>query len=118
MIRELNGTFGKISKETVARASKYIVLTGDDFTDYQSIVMLEMLRQNVTRGTSNDVSKYNLLEAYKTSLVWTANARSLQNFLSLRTNKAALKEIRDLANEIFKQIPEEHKFLFEDFVNA
>jgi thymidylate synthase (FAD) len=72
----------------------------------------------VQAGISNDVLKYAMPEAYKTSLVWTANARSLQHFLSLRTNKAALKEIRDLANEIFKQIPEEHKFLFEDFVNA
>jgi len=98
------------------RASKYIVLTGDDFTDYQSVVILEMLRQNVIRGTANDISKYNLVEAYKTSLVWTVNLRSLRNFMSLRTDKSALWEIRELACAVYEQIPEDHKYLLVDTV--
>jgi thymidylate synthase (FAD) len=73
----------------------------------------EMLK----RGVSNDVAKYMLPEAYKTSLVWSINMRSLQNFLTLRTSSAALPEIRELAKEIFKQIPESHKFMLEEFVN-
>jgi thymidylate synthase (FAD) len=117
LIRELKVDSKLLSKKTVERASKYIVLTGDDFTDYQSIVMLEILRQNILKGTSNDISKYNLLEAYKTSLVWTINARSLQNFLALRSSKAALWEIRDLANTIYEALPEDHKFLFKDCIH-
>ena len=68
------------------------------------------------KGVSNDIVKYMLPEAYKTSLVWTVNMRSLQNFLSLRTNKAALKEIQELAKKIFEALPEEHKYLAEEFV--
>jgi len=90
------------------------VLTGDDLTDFQSIVTLEMLRLNVVSGTSNDICKYNLGESYKTSLVWTINARSLQNFLYLRTDKAALWEIRELANNLYVALPDEHKYLFYD----
>lgn len=74
------------------------------------------LRRVKESTSSNDIKKYMLPEAYKTSLVMTINARSLQNFLSLRTNKAALWEIRDLANEMFNQLPEDHKYLFEDCI--
>jgi len=65
---------------------------------------------------SNDKAKYMLPEAYKTSLVWTINLRSLQNFLRLRTNKAALPEIRELAYGIYKKIPKEHKYLLIDII--
>ena len=65
---------------------------------------------------TNDKLKYLLPEAYKTSLVMTINARSLQNFLELRSSKEALWEIRDLANAMYQALPDEHKYLFKDFM--
>ena len=117
IFREINGLYGIISKENVERASKYIVLTGNDNVDYYSILALEGIRINVHSNIPNDVSKYSLPECFKTSLVRTFNARSLQNFLELRTSKHALKEIQDLAKALFEVIPNEHKFLFEPFIN-
>jgi thymidylate synthase (FAD) len=105
-----------IDNKLKQRASKYIVLTGDDEIDIQSIKALENLRQLVVSGKSNDVAKYCLPEAFKTSLVWTINARSLQNFLSLRTSKSALWEIRDLAQAIYNNLPEEHKYLYKEYM--
>ena len=105
MIRELKGKFGIITEENVARASRYVHLTGDDLTDYTSIVQLELLRENVLTGKSNDISKYNVGESYRTQLTWTINMRSLQNFLSLRTDKKALPEIQHLAHLIYAQLP-------------
>lgn len=102
----------------VTRAEKYLVMTEDCLTNEFSINALDAIRQSLSVGTSNDIAKYCLPEAYKTSLAWTINARSLQNFLMLRTNKAALWEIRELANEVFNQLPEEHKYLFEDNING
>ena len=99
-----------------SKAEKYIVLIDESYTNTCSIKALEELRQLLIAGISNDKAKYCLPEAYKTSLVLTVNARSLQNFLSLRTDKAALWEIRDLANEIFNRLPDEHKYLFREFV--
>ncbi|EOH7199259.1 FAD-dependent thymidylate synthase, partial [Campylobacter jejuni] len=46
-------------------------------------------------------------------LTLTINARSLQNFISLRSSKSALWEIRNLANALFEALPQEHKFIFE-----
>lgn len=98
------------------RASKYLVWTGITLVDENSVRALEGLRQIIKDGIANDKAKYCLPEAYKTELTWTINARSLQNFLHLRTSKAALWEIRDLANEIYNQLPVTHQFLFTKIV--
>lgn len=95
-----------------ARAEKYLVFTGNTEVDTASMQALENLRQVLLKGVSNDKAKYCMPEAYKTTISWTVNARSLQNFLSLRSSKAALWEIRALANNIYEALPEEHKYLF------
>lgn len=100
------------------RADKYIVFTGTNLVDKCSMISLWNLQDRLRDGIANDQAKYCLPEAFKTSLVWTINARSLQNFLELRTSKAALWEIRDLAYEVFKMLPEDHKYLFKEFVNG
>jgi len=109
----------------VKRASKYLVFTGNQATDAASVAALDTLRKVLfgnkvlpERNASNDIAKYCMPEAYKTSLVSTMNMRALQNFLSLRTDKAALWEIQELAHNMFEVLPEEHKFMLEDFVKA
>lgn len=97
-------------------AARYIVLTGNEAVDNASICALENLRRILQTPITLDVAKYCLPECYKTELSWSINARSLQNFLSLRTAKAALWEIRDLANTVFTALPDEHKFIFENCV--
>ncbi len=95
------------------RAEKYLVFTGVELVDTMSIRALENLRQVLVANISNDKAKYCLPECYKTELTWTINARSLQNFLSLRSDKAALWEIRELAHAIYDALPSEHQYLFE-----
>lgn len=99
----------------LARAGKYIVLTGDEAVDCASINALERLRLLV-QSKSNDFAKYAMPECYKTELAWSINARSLQNFLSLRTAKSALWEIRALARAVYGALPYEHKFIYTEFV--
>ena len=97
--------------------SKYCVLTNDADIDEKIGFALYDLALMVDEGKANDITKYCMPEAYKTSLVWTVNARSLQNFLHLRTSKAALWEIRNIAFAVYEQIPEDHRFLFKEFLN-
>ena len=97
-------------------ASKFIVLTGDKRVDSASIEALNRLQSLLKENISNDIAKYALPECYKTELTWTINARSLQNFLSLRSSKSALWEIRDLANTIYKALPSGHQYLFRECV--
>jgi thymidylate synthase (FAD) len=95
-------------------AEQFIVLTGNEQVDSASIKALNNLQAILKSGVSNDIAKFCLPESYKTELTWTLNARSLQNFLTLRTNKAALWEIRKMAYALYDALPEDHQYLFKD----
>ena len=110
-LKELKNEESFSSKDS-ERASKYLVLTGVEMVDEMSIKALENLRLVLIEGISNDKAKYCLPESYKTELTWTINARSLQNFLTLRSDKSALWEIQNLAHALYDALPEEHKYLF------
>jgi len=94
-------------------ASKFIVLTHNELVDRASIKALNNLRDILKSGISNDKAKYCLPESYKSELTWSVNARSLQNFLSLRSDKSALWEIQELAHKIYQALPEEHQYIFK-----
>lgn len=133
-----NHTAYRNNDENIETIRKYLVLLGDnikdafinidsddDFTkcerisydcDNAAITALMRLKHLLELGYSNDVIKSALPESYKTNLVWTINARSLQNFLSLRTSKSAHWEIRKLAYNIFDALPKDVKYLFQDCV--
>lgn len=96
--------------------SAFCVLTDNDRVDVcigQALANLQML---IKSGIKNDVAKFALPDAYKTELTWTINARSLQNFLELRTSKAAMWEIRRLAYGVYDALPEDHRYLFSGHV--
>lgn len=126
--------------ENMNTIRKYLVLLGDNIQevfpnpesdeelkkyeracydcDNGAVTALMKVRQLLEWGYSNDQVKVALPEAYKTRLVWTINARSLQNFLSLRTSRSAYWEIRKLANAVYAQLPEEHKYLYHDIMEV
>jgi thymidylate synthase (FAD) len=96
---------------------KFLVLTGNELVDSASCDALKRLQEVLKSGIANDIAKYCLPESYKTELTWTINARSLQNFIALRSSKSALWEIRELAKTIYKALPEEHSYLFEEHLS-
>lgn len=105
--------------DKVSNIRETLVQTGDeDIDNLNEKHMIELTELIKKRGKSlpRDISKYALPESFKTSLAWTVNARSLQNFLSLRSDKAALWEIRSLAWEVYNALPEDHQYLFNNFM--
>ena len=115
-LKELKET-QKFELDDFKQASKFIVLTNNKDVDRASIAALNNLQALLKQGVSNDIAKYALPECYKTELTWTINARSLQNFLSLRSSKSALWEIRDLAKIIYDALPSEHKYIFKNSIS-
>ena len=100
-------------KATNEKLIDFLVQTSSIYVNNWNQNQLVALRDELNiSGTSVDIVKYMIPEAYKTSLVWTINMRSLRNFIALRSNKSALWEIRELANEIYRQLPTTHKFMF------
>lgn len=107
-------SFLPLNAANLARAEKFLVFTQNEAVDRTSVQALENLRFLLQENISNDFVKFAMPESYKTELTWSINARSLQNFLSLRSSKSALWEIRNLAFALFEALPKEHKFLFEE----
>lgn len=107
---------GEFAQNDWENASRYLVLSGNADVDNASIKALNNLRQILSQNISIDIAKYCLPESYKTELTWSINARSLQNFISLRSSKSALWEIQNLANTIYAALPDEHKFIFDECV--
>jgi thymidylate synthase (FAD) len=99
------------------RAQDYLVFTGHDSVDLASVLALDNLRDILLSGEANDKAKFCMPESYKTEVAMTINARSLQNFLSLRSSSSALWEIQNLAQAMFDALPPEHKYLFEHCVS-
>lgn len=110
-------SFLPFENDNIKRAEKFIVLTGNHRVDCASVAALENLRLLLCDEVSNDLAKFAMPECYRTELAWTINARSLQNFLELRSHKRALWEIRDLAHKIYAAIPTEHQFIFAHHIS-
>jgi thymidylate synthase (FAD) len=98
--------------KNTSNLASFLVKTGDANIDKASLDALRNVRTMLLKGKSNDKVKYCLPESFKTELVWTINARSLQNFLKLRSSKEALWEIRRLAETVKKSLPADHAYLF------
>ena len=96
---------------------KFLVRTNDKMIDDFSFTALQNLKTALDNGISNDRAKYCLPESYKTELTWSINARSLQNFIALRSGKSALWEIQDLAKALYDILPSDHQYLFTDCLN-
>lgn len=94
----------------------YLVETGNPIVDTYSRVGLDRTISCLEDNIKNDLTKYTLPESYKTSLIWTINARSLRNFLELRSSSKALWELRALSIEIIDSLPEEYLILFKDII--
>ena len=109
-------SFLPIDSNNLKIAEKFLVFTSNALVDEASVFALENLRNLLLQNISNDLAKFAMPESYKTELTWSINARSLQNFLNLRSSKSALWEIRKLALAIFDTIPQNHQFIFKDFM--
>lgn len=107
----------KIVKVNTTTLNQFYTLTSAADLGEEGILKLaenaKLIQDLLRKGTSLDKVKFFLSESYKTSLVWTINLRSLQNFFKLRTSRSALREIRDLAYAIYNTLPAEYDYLFE-----
>ena len=94
----------------------YLVKISDSIDEYNKFRLATIQALINEQNLSNDELKYLLPEAFKTELIFTINARSLRNLLELRLSSKALKEFRELARALYRELPEPHRVLFDDIV--
>lgn len=88
----------------------------DGLNDLMYDYILTLSKYIKKHKIKNDIAKYAFPEALMTECVWTINGRSLHNFLALRTSNRALKEIRELAIDIYNSIPENQQWMYEEAI--
>ena len=85
----------------------------NDLTNEQRLVY-EKIMEDISNGygklkdlgCENDITGYVLPLALEQKMVWSGNARNLENLFNQRLCKRALKEFQDFAKELKKQISE------------
>lgn len=73
-----------------------------------------MILQCVKNGEANDEISLLLPQAWQYNLMASFSLGALQHFLKLRLKPDAHWDIQELAKLLYKAIPEEHLYLFED----
>ena len=75
-----------------------------------------MIKHCVAEGESNDEISLLLPQAWRYNLICTMSMSAVQHFLTLRTKSDAHWDIQDLAKAMFNALPEDHKYLFNDYI--
>jgi len=86
----------------------------DELSDRLDSILIEATQA----GIPNDIVKYYVQESLATKLMYTVNARELRHIFSLRLSPRALNEFRELCKEIYKALPKEHLFMYEDILKG
>jgi len=101
------------SRYTLNKCEIIFESTGDKEVDTALSEYKKIIESMISKGKSNDIVSLMLPQAYQYRWQMQMNARALKNFFELRRAKSAHYQIREVADEMFKQIPDEMKFLFE-----
>jgi thymidylate synthase (FAD) len=70
----------------------------------------------LSKGVAKEIARVVLPVGTFTEFYWTVNARSLMNFLSLRTHETAQKEIQDYANAVSLALEEKMPITFASWI--
>jgi thymidylate synthase (FAD) len=103
----------KSSRYTLNKGEIVFEPTGDETIDLLLDGWKKVIENQVELGKSNELTSLMLPQAYQYRWQVQFNARSLINFLELRRAKSAHFHIREVAEEMFKCVPDEMKYLFE-----
>lgn len=104
---------GKPGAYRFEQVDEQVAVTADVWIRDAYDVAFSVYERLLRKGVAKEMARMVLPVGAYTEFYWTVNARSLMNFLSLRTAPTAQREIRDYANEIERlfaeQMPVTHK---------
>ena len=115
-VKSTRYTLRELKDKNQDELKDYLVKINDIIDEYNRFRLATLQALINEQNLSNDELKYLLPEAFKTELMLTINARSLRNLLELRLSSKALKEFRELAKALYRELPEPHRVLFDDIV--
>lgn len=99
----------KSSRYTLNKGEVVFESSGDEEIDSHLEEWKEIINNMIKLGKKNDVVSLMLPQAYQYRWIIQINARSMQNFISLRTDKHAHFHIREVALEMYDALPKIHQ---------
>jgi thymidylate synthase (FAD) len=102
------------SRYTLNKTDIVFEPTGDVDVDNELVAWMEVIREYIKYGTSNEIVSLMLPQAFQYNWTVMFNARSLKNFLELRRASSAHFQIREVSEAMYECIPEDMKFLFNE----
>lgn len=106
----------KSSRYTLNKGELVFEITGDNEIDDALEEWRQVINSMIYLKKSNEVTSLMLPQAYQYRWTVQFNARSLINFLELRRSGSAHFHIREVAEEMYNQIPDEIKYVFNKVV--
>lgn len=104
----------KSSRYTLNKGEIVFELTGDLTADHYLHQWKKQIEALVADGVSNEITSLMLPQAYQYKWVAMFNARSLKNFLELRRSSSAHFHIREVAEEMYNQLPYDVRYVFDE----
>ena len=105
------------TKKSVAKGTAGYTLSKSDLVNKYLEDIDTMILQCVKNGEANDEISLLLPQAWQYNLMASFSLGALQHFLKLRLKPDAHWDIRDLANNVLKSIPEDHLYLYSDYIS-
>lgn len=96
-VRTQTGRPGNYKFEEVDDALAFNFI--DTLTEFQQVAF-DSYQLMIEKGIAKELARLFLPVSIYSEMYWTVNARSLMNFLSLRTHETAMFEIREYATNI------------------
>ena len=103
----------KSSRYTLNKGKIIFEPTGDEEVDEALEQWRKTIEEMINKGKSNEITSLMLPQAYQYRWQVQFNARSLMNFFQLRRAKSAHFQIREVAEAMYDEIPDDMKYLFE-----
>lgn len=103
----------KSSRYTLNKGEVIFEKTGNDAIDKALDTWNFVIKGFISSGVSNEITSLMLPQAYQYRWRVQFNARSLINFFELRRASSAHFMIREVAEAMYKEVPQDMKYLFD-----
>lgn len=103
----------KSSRYTLNKGEIVFEKTGNESVDHALEQWRGIVIDFVNSGLSNELTSLMLPQAYQYKWQVQFNARSLINFFELRRASSAHFMIREVAEEMYQEVPQDMKYLFD-----
>jgi len=114
-VEDIRTQTGKPGNYTYEQAEQHVAIDARNRIEYAYKVAFDAYNHMLAQGVAKEIARTVIPVGAYTEFYWTVNARSLMNFVSLRTHETAQLEIRAFADRIEQHFAQHMPITHEAF---